>query len=1081
MFSEMALSIIKERYLRKDPVTRELLETPDDMLHRVTNALEDDRYYDLMASLDFLPNTPTLVNAGRSNGQLSACFVLPIEDSMDGIFTSLHDAAMIHKTGGGCLRKGALVATTRGIIPIEQVVVNDEVFALDSKTGLSVKAPVLDTHTYSVTEAYTIILDSGCQLTTSAWHPFMVFDGEKIIEKRADTLSLDDYIMVPSENTPKETSPHYNWLMGFFIGDGSYFITQGKEVVSFSVASEKEYKQVNYCCQQLFNKQYALDTSGSVNSIKIQGSKEISLFAELFTPGSKSTTVKLPTELQTPAAIAGLFDADATCIRNGKQKQIRIQFETSSERLAKDVCALLNLWGITTWYQKHESGKNSKFGSTKGNRVQINEAESLKRFMSIVGPYLCKLEVPEIESCWSNRPCPVKPTVDFCHDGTTRTYRWQKGKAQITYSTARRLIKDTNIINMCTFSRRVKSITKVLGGEDFYDLTVKGHKTYAGGEFGLMYVHNTGFSFSRLRHKGAPVYSTSGTSSGVLSFLHVYNEATNSVKQGGVRRGANMGILRIDHPDIEDFIMCKDDPSKLTNFNLSVGIIEGFMEAVRKDTDWPLINPAHKNLVKTVKARYLWNMIIHQAWKNGEPGIVFLDIINKTNPTPEFGEIEATNPCGEQPLLAYESCNLGSINLYNHVKDGRIDYAHLSTTVCLSVDFLNSVLDHNHFPLEKIKEQTLRTRKIGLGVMGWADALLALGMKYASSEATQLAEDVMEFINNTAWEYSRNRNYNNATCTTIAPTGTISMIANTSSGIEPNFSWVYRRKAMDKDFFVVHPLMEKELKKRNILNDATLQLLFRGVALNQIPGLQDLGDFWQLSHQISPEYHIRMQAAFQRYTDNAVSKTINLPSSATEDDVREAYDLAYQLGCKGVTVYRDNCRDDQVLNFAETKKPSVAAVRERPTETVGTTRKIEIGCGKLYVTVNADESGNPIEVFTNTGREGGCPAQSEGLARMISLCMRYNIPIEAIIKQLKGIRCMSTLRKKGCSVLSCPDAIGRTLTLNRKKEETGAATEEFLSVNLSTTGTLQCPECGQALEVAEGCVICHSCGYSKCG
>lgn len=689
MFSEMALSVLESRYLRKDPATGKLLETPDEMLHRVAEALEcPEGYYNLMKSLDFLPNTPTLVNAGRKNGQLSACFVLPIEDSMDGIYTTLHDAAMIHKTGGG-----------------------------------------------------------------------------------------------------------------------------------------------------------------------------------------------------------------------------------------------------------------------------------------------------------------------------------------------------------------------------------------------------TGFSFSRLRSKGAPVYSTSGTSSGVISFLKVYNESTNSVKQGGVRRGANMGILRIDHPDIEEFIMCKDDPNEINNFNLSVGIVDGFMEAVKKDADWELIDPAHKTIKKTVKARYLWDMIIHQAWKNGEPGVVFLDVINKYNPTPEYGEIESTNPCGEQPLLPYESCNLGSINLANMVKDEQIDYKHLSACVMAGVDFLNSVLDHNSFPLEKIRENTLRTRKIGLGVMGWADALLLLKMRYDSPEAVQLAEDVMAFINNTAHEYSEARGYGNATVTTIAPTGTISMLANTSSGIEPNFSWVYVRKAMDKEFWVVHPIMEKELKRRGVYNDNTLQLLYKGTPLNQIPGLRGMGDYWVLSHQISPEFHIQMQAAFQKGTDNAVSKTINLPNSATENDVRRAYELAYQLGCKGVTVYRDGCRANQVLNIAgSSKQEDQSAERERPVETVGTTRKIKIGCGKLYVTINADENGDPIEVFTNTGKAGGCPAQSEGLARMISLALRYRIPMEAIIKQLKGIRCMSTVRKEGCAVMSCPDAIGRALEKFSRNTNGTDRVEQT-----ATDATKTCPECGAKLELSEGCVICHSCGFSKCG
>nr|DAQ19086.1 MAG TPA: ribonucleotide-diphosphate reductase subunit alpha [Caudoviricetes sp.] len=576
----------------------------------------------------------------------------------------------------------------------------------------------------------------------------------------------------------------------------------------------------------------------------------------------------------------------------------------------------------------------------------------------------------------------------------------------------------------------------------------------------------TGFSFSRLRSKGERVSTTGGEASGVVSFLRVFNEATNSVKQGGVRRGANMGLLRIDHPDVVEFIMCKDDTTQLTNFNLSVGITEAFMKAVVNDDEWSLIDPHTKKATAVGSAKQLWKKIVHQAWKNGEPGIVFLDKINDANPTPELGEIEATNPCGEQPLLPYESCNLGSINLSNHVNGDGIDFEHLKDTVETGVDFLNAVLDHNSFPLPEIKEQTLKTRKIGLGVMGFADMLIKLNVRYDSEAAEFYAKKVMSFIQDTAHAYNEQKGYKNATLTTIAPTGTISMLANVSSGIEPNFSWVYTRNSCDQMLYVVHPLMESVLMSRDQYNDDILHKLAKGIPVKDIPELCDIGDHWITSQEIKQDEHIKIQAAFQAFTDNAVSKTINLPNKATENDVEQAYMLAYETGCKGITVYRDGSRESQVLNFEKDEPASKPTVRTRPERVDGYTDAKKIGCGKLYITVNHDEYG-PIEVFTNTGKAGGCPAQSEGLARMVSLALRYDVPVDAIAKQLCGIRCMSTIRKDGCAVLSCPDAIGKAL-------------REFDSTSVKNTGS-SCPECGQPLEQSEGCVICHSCGYSKCG
>jgi len=446
----------------------------------------------------------------------------------------------------------------------------------------------------------------------------------------------------------------------------------------------------------------------------------------------------------------------------------------------------------------------------------------------------------------------------------------------------------------------------------------------------------TGFSFSRLRPANDLVMTTTGISSGPISFMRVFDAATETIKQGGTRRGANMGILRVDHPDIMDFIMCKAENDMLHNFNISVGLTESFMAAVEKDEKYDLINPRNGQSVGTVDARRVFDRIVRQAWQNGEPGIVFLDRLNRDNPTPHLGMIESTNPCGEQPLLPYESCNLGSINLGKMVKDGVVDWSRLQDVICLSVHFLDNVVEINKYPLPEIAAITLGNRKIGLGVMGWADMLIMLGISYDSEEARQLAGNVMKFINdqghrasrklasergafanfkNSVYDQKREPPIRNATVTTIAPTGTISIIANASSGIEPVFAVSYVRQVMDNDTLLeVHPLFEKTARERGFYSPELMQRIAKHATIRDMEEIPaDIRKIFITAHDISPEAHIRMQAAFQKYTDNAVSKTVNFPHNATLDDVAQVFWLAYKLDCKGVTIYRDGSRTFQVL------------------------------------------------------------------------------------------------------------------------------------------------------------------------
>ena len=656
----------------------------------------------------------------------------------------------------------------------------------------------------------------------------------------------------------------------------------------------------------------------------------------------------------------------------------------------------------------------------------------------------------------------------------------------------------------------------------------------------------TGFSFSRIRPKNDQVGSTGGVASGPLSFLKVYNASTEAVKQGGTRRGANMGILRIDHPDILEFIDAKKNKGEIANFNLSVAITDAFMEALEKGEDYYLLNPRTKQPMGKLSAREVFEKIVLSAWESGEPGVVFIDRMNEANPTPNVGTIESTNPCGEQPLLPFESCNLGSINLAVLVKKGKgdkseIDWDGLRETVHLAVRFLDNVIEANRYPIEQIEKISKGNRKIGLGIMGWADLLFTLRISYKSEAAIELAEEVMAFIDSeskkasvelaktrgafpnfkgSVYDQDKGVKMRNATTTTIAPTGTISIICDTSGGVEPLFSLAFVRQIMDNDRLIeVNRTFEKVAKKEGFYSE---ELVKKVAEQGSLAGIDGIPDKWRevfvTAHDIEPEWHIRMQAAFQKYTDNAVSKTINFSREATPDQVAEAYLLAYKLGCKGLTVYRDGSLDNQPMQKMDKKDEAATASADshlsygewghilpvkRPKRLTGVTDARQTPEGNLYLTLNLYET-HPFELFAQIGKAGSdISAFTEAIARLISLAFRCGIDPDAVADELVGIGGSRFVGFGPNRVRSVPDAIGQFLSeyLSKLGKEDKGQIENAPQLELGladSASTAQmsretekpkngkvrfnlCPACGMyTFGYFEGCAKCISCGHSEC-
>ncbi|MEI8067975.1 MAG: adenosylcobalamin-dependent ribonucleoside-diphosphate reductase [Candidatus Shapirobacteria bacterium] len=695
----------------------------------------------------------------------------------------------------------------------------------------------------------------------------------------------------------------------------------------------------------------------------------------------------------------------------------------------------------------------------------------------------------------------------------------------------------------------------------------------------------TGFSFSQLRPHGDYIQTSGGTTVGPVSFMQAYNDVTAQIKQGGVRRGANMGMLSIEHPDVLRFAVVKLDEWSLTNFNISLAVTNKFMETIESDKkfcsddsipeeviedirlaeqnrdvdvrlrdietnvkklyEWAvakeegegyeLINPRTKEVSMKLNAYKVFNLITRLAWQFGDPGLVFIDRMNESssNPVPSVGRIEATNPCGEQPLLPYDACNLGSVNLVSFVKDNDINWEELKETIKVGVHFLDNVVEINDFPIEKIREMVSNTRRIGVGIMGFADCLFKLGVKYDSDKGLEWARKIMKFVTDSAkeasvelaktrgvfplWDVSvfANTDYRprNMALTTIAPTGTISLIADTSSGIEPVFSLGFQKNTVEgKTLYTVNPILVEELKKRNIYSEELIEKIVKnGGILTGVEGIpDDLKSVFTTALEIAPEWHIKVQAAFQEYTDNAVSKTINLPETATVDDVRTAYLISYSLGTKGITVYRTGSRSFEPLQSVKSKTEAVsidAITKKKATPIVARGVRVKKKCdmGSVFTSIFYEAGDGPVEVFVNLGKSGGYMAgAAEVTGRLASLALKYGATLDEVSEHLIGVSCGQKVGLGTGTVLSMFDAVGKSLLEISRGEQLNMFNQEKSVIELPKlenptkkvdvlesiraeqaameTKFNACPDCGSPLRAEEGCFKCTNqfCGYSKC-
>ena len=1161
--SANAMQVLKKRYLSKDE-NGNVIEEPEDLFKRVAKHIakaEDEPnqqkmeeiFTKMMQNGEFLPNSPTLMNAGRDLNQLAACFVLPIEDSMSEIFDALKNSALIFKSGGGVgysfsnLRpKDSNVGSTGGVAsgPVSFMKIFNESTEqikqggclvpdtlVNTDTGLMYLSEICDTknegwkkHNIKVatdegfktsaesfnngiSKVIKITTKDGYEIIGTPDHKIKVHKNNKLDWCKLKDITPSDFLYIkldqhigvdPTLDTdiviehlnqndcilPNKLTDDFAFWLGYIFGNG--FVDSNENSYRFGASINNSHylgKDISNLVNTIFGVNTWEQHKNNDNSTSYMSTnKKVKTFLQKNKIlKHKSLTCSIPKLIRQSNQniishfLRGLFEADGTIVHNYPS------LSTASEKLAKEVGVLLRGIGIPNKISKSTHTKD-RFSTNPIYTILIETYIGLKNYIEKIGfdkrSRFAVLNLENIDlSREKNFILPnYKDIIQPVIDGITKEFSTKRPRAK-------------GLKFFSTNPKLRKSLLRYLRGDRNFTFS------------SYLYYKKQYPEFAKF----APIIDPTDYYDEVKNIIiedietltldlsveenHTY--LANGFVTHNTRRGASMAVLRVNHPDILEFITCKSDGRTLNNFNISVAVTDEFMKCIEENSDYWLKDPRNKQPVKKISAREVYTKLIESAWETGDPGILFIDEINRRNPTPQLGSIDSVNPCGETPLLKMECCILGSLNLAKFISKNQIDYPKLKIAVWNAVRFLDNTIIVTTYPLPEIKQMMLGNRKIGLGVMGFSDLLFQLGIPYNSDQGVDTAKAIMSFIQMEGHKASEQlakergafpnftgttlgNTIRNATVTTIAPTGTLSIIANCSSGIEPLFALSFTRTVMDNDKLIeINPYFKQVAIENGFYSVKLMEEVSKTGSIQHINNIPDkIKRVFVTSHDISPEWHVKMQAAFQRYTDNAVSKTVNLPSNATVEDVRNVYNLAYQLGCKGVTVYRDGSKTGQVLSFRTTEKDSqIVSIKDRPDTLEGFTTRIMTGLGALYVTVSEHE-GKPFEVFATIGKSGrSATAKTEAIGRLVSLALRSGVDVSKIIEQLKGIGGEHPVFQKDGLILSVPDAISRVL------EERYGKGEKTKTYSIASE---KCPECGAPINFEEGCKTCHSCGYSKC-
>lgn len=1114
---QIVIDVLTDRYFQ--PGEESWADISKRVSEYVGKKVEEKKlFYNLIRDRIFIPNSPCLMNAGTINPQMSACFTIPIGDSIPEIFDAIKYAAIIHKSGGGCIGGESLLITSNGPKTIKEYVESDDdsyVYSYDENTKSMKWANVIKKHTTSLPShrIYNIKGHHGFSIRASDWHPFFVFDGLDIVHKRADELQKGDCIIGSNDLCNPITFVDKGYLLGVVISDGAIDKTsRNSKYIYDRVRILKSHESVIAKCAEIIDCKYSIskreDYQVACYELSVSGAKASYILGLFDTDSVKCNNKHIPTWVFTSdismrmSVLIGLLDGD------GFQEKNTYAYDTCSKDLAYGLHMLLGTIGIPSKMRTKVSKKehwslmysvtfeNSTWLNNIINEMSMRHNYDLKTkncSISVDKQYFYDLDkIIKIRTVESSKH---GIEIDNAH---VNTAKWGWSGLLPKNSTAivlRKLGYDKNAASINS-GIKIEKIEVSSYDDTLYDLTVENSHTYVAGVNGFCIVHNTGFNFSDLRAKGSVVQGTGHIASGPVSFLKVFNEATETIKQGGKRRGANLGSLDVDHPDIVEFITCKNMEGSLSNFNISVNIPDSFMKN--------LSDPHNKKI---------WDLIVDGNWKNGEPGIIFSDRAELDNTCKHLGKVKYRNPCAEFVGLAWESCNLGSINLTKFVNNGVFDYDKFNEVIILAVTFLNNVIDKNEYPLPQIQEATLKTRKIGLGVMGLADTFILMNLTYGSKESLKFTSNLFKTMRSVADEASislaskhgvypesQGDQRRNASVLSIAPTGTISLIAECSSSIEPNFSYVTNRSTWasgeKQTYIMIHPLFNDHLSD---MDETTRQSIISYMHENK--SIQNCDDapaelkrLFITASDISPAQHVAIQSVIQKHVDQSISKTINCSNDTTKEQIANIMLDAWRSGCKGITVYRDGSRDNVVLEGKSEVKSNLGPTYKVPSKAPAIRYNVRVGCGKMAVFVVGDpDTGEPIELWQIPVSGGGCAGLNSGNGRGISKALQYGMPPEVFIKSGEHVTCPACAGKPNLDGKSCPSAAGRKL---REYINDIKVVKKYLKAHHEDIELLvgkhpieqidpplndnRCPSCKEPLTFAEGCATCQKCGYSKC-